>query len=105
MLHIGLKIKELMDKEKIDSPELAEKMGVTKQAVYAWITKPDANTSVLRKLSSIFDVPLTYFVSEGSTYFSAEEKEELISLRAQNALLREMVGLSKNKGEVSKNVS
>ena len=50
MLHIGLKIKYLMDKENLDAAKLGKRLGKTKQAVYDMIVKEDLNTSVLRKL-------------------------------------------------------
>lgn len=53
-----------MDKENIDAPALGKKLGKTKQAIYDMLVKEDVNTSVLRQLSTIFDVPMTYFVSE-----------------------------------------
>ena len=61
MLHIGLKIRHLMDKENLDAAKLGKRLGKTKQAVYDMLAKEDLNTSVLRELSN---VPLTYFVSE-----------------------------------------
>ena len=64
MLHIGLKIKYLMDKENLDAAKLGKRLGKTKQAVYDMIVKEDLNTSVLRKLSNIFNVPMAYFVTE-----------------------------------------
>nr|DAN47906.1 MAG TPA: LAMBDA REPRESSOR (TRIPLE MUTANT)/DNA COMPLEX-DNA COMPLEX, DOUBLE HELIX, TRANSCRIPTION-DNA.1A [Caudoviricetes sp.] len=64
MLHIGLKIRHLMDKENLDAAKLGKRLGKTKQAVYDMLAKEDLNTSVLRELSKIFNVPLTYFVSE-----------------------------------------
>lgn len=63
-MEIGLKIKELMVKEKIDIPELAKKLGKTKQAVYDMLEKKDVNTSLLRDLSSIFNVPISIFFVE-----------------------------------------
>ena len=64
MLHIGLKIKHLMDKENLDATKLGKRLGKTKQAVYDMLAKEDLNTSILRDLSKIFNVPLTYFGSE-----------------------------------------
>lgn len=63
-MEIGLKIKELMVKEKIDIPELAKKLGKTKQAIYDMLEKKDVNTSLLRDLSSIFNVPIGIFFEE-----------------------------------------
>jgi transcriptional regulator with XRE-family HTH domain len=61
---IGLKIKELMSKEKIDAPELARRLGKTKQAVYDMLEKENLNTSILRSLSTIFNVPVTFFFTD-----------------------------------------
>ena len=61
---IGLKIKELMSKEKMDAPTLARELGKTKQAVYDMLEKEDVNTAILRQLSNIFKVPVTFFLTE-----------------------------------------
>lgn len=63
-MEIGLKIKELMIKEKLEIPELAKRLGKTKQAIYDMLDKKDLNTSLLRDLSSIFNVPITVFFEE-----------------------------------------
>ena len=66
MVHIGLKIKGLVDKEKLDIPYIAEKLGKSRQAVYDMFGKEDLNTSVLRQFSNILRVPLKTFVEEDS---------------------------------------
>lgn len=63
-MNIGLKIKELAIKEKLEIPELATKLGKSKQAVYDMLSKQDLNTSVLRELASIFNVPITIFFQD-----------------------------------------
>ena len=57
-MKIGLIIKELMIKQNIEVAELAKRLGKTKQAVYDILDKEDVNTSLLRELSSIFNVPI-----------------------------------------------
>lgn len=90
MFDIGLKIKELMSKEKIDSPELAKRLGKTKQAVYDMIEKQDLNTSLLRELSEIFNVPITtFFIDKEETDSSASETIEL--LKTENAELKKEI--------------
>ena len=64
MVHIGLKIKGLVDKEKLDIPYVAKKLGKSKQAVYDMFGKEDLNTGILRKFSDILKVPLKTFVEE-----------------------------------------
>lgn len=63
-MEIGLRIKELMFQENIEIPELAKKLGKTKQAIYDMLEKKDVNTSILRDLSSIFNIPMTAFFEE-----------------------------------------
>lgn len=63
-MEIGLKIKELMIQENIEIPELSKKLGKSKQAIYDMLDKKDINTSLLRELSSIFNVPITVFFEE-----------------------------------------
>lgn len=60
-MNIGLKIKELASEENITLADLAKRLGKTKQAVYEMVEKEDVNTSILKKLSSEFNVPISYF--------------------------------------------
>lgn len=63
---IGLKIKQLMLKEKLEIPDLAKKLGKSKQAIYDLLEKDDVNTSLLRDLSSVFNVPITIFFDDNA---------------------------------------
>lgn len=60
-MKIGLVIKELMLKQNIEVADLAKRLGKTKQAVYDMLDKKDVNTSLLRELAAIFNVPITIF--------------------------------------------
>ena len=60
-MKIGLVIKELMLKQNIEVADLAKRWGKTKQAVYDMLDKEDVNTSLLRELAAIFNVPITIF--------------------------------------------
>ena len=60
-MKIGLVIKELMLKQNIEVAVLAKRLGKTKQAVYDMLDKEDVNTSLLRELAAIFNVPITIF--------------------------------------------
>ena len=64
MVHIGLRIKYLMDKENLKPDQLGEKLKLSGQAVRDMTQREDVHTKHLRKLSKIFNVPMTYFVSE-----------------------------------------
>ncbi len=63
-MNIGLRIKELASKEKLEISDLAAKLGKTKQAVYDMMSKQDLNTSILRELAVIFKVPIIAFFQE-----------------------------------------
>lgn len=90
MFNIGLKIKELMSQEKIDAPELAKRIGKTKQAVYAMIEKEDINTAVLRDISKVFNVPITYFFDGNSQENVDLLKKEIQLLKDELQRLREL---------------
>lgn len=94
MYHIGLKIRALMSKEKIDAPTLAKKMGKTKQAIYDMLEKEDVSTAILKNLSSIFGVPITYFITDEETSTNQDElkllRREIIELKEENERLREL---------------
>lgn len=90
MCNIGLKIKELMSQEKIDAPELAKRIGKTKQAVYAMLDKEDINTAVLRDISKVFNVPITFFFGDSSQENVDLLKKEIQSLKDEVQRLREL---------------
>lgn len=94
-MHIGLKIKELMSKEKIDAPTLAKKMDKTKQAVYDMLEKEDVSTAILKKLSGIFKVPVTFFLTdevqeEGSQAELDLLRKEVVELKQEIQRLKEL---------------
>lgn len=96
---IGLKIKELMSKEKIDAPTLAKKMGKTKQAIYDMLEKEDLNTSILRQLSCIFKVPIYFFLTDEK--INEQEKidllkQEIDTLKQEIKRLRSIAPASNN---------
>lgn len=90
MFNIGLKIKELMSQEKIDAPELAKRIGKTKQAVYVMLDKEDINTAVLRDISKVFNVPITFFFGDSSQENVDLLKKEIQSLKDEVQRLREL---------------
>ena len=91
---IGLKIKELMSKEKMDAPTLARELGKTKQAVYDMLEKEDVNTAILRQLSDIFKVHVTFFLTEGQENVNQEEldllRREVVALKEEIQRLKEL---------------
>lgn len=94
-MHIGLKIRELMSKEKIDAPTLAKKMDKTKQAIYDMLEKEDVSTAILKKLSDIFKVPVTFFLTdevqeEGSQAELDLLRKEVVELKQEIQRLKEL---------------
>lgn len=87
-MNIGLKIKELADKKKITLADLAKAMGKTKQAVYEMVEKEDVNTSILKQLSAIYDVPISFFFGESNEGVEAI-KERLSELEQENERLKQ----------------
>ena len=94
MVGIGLKIKELMSKENMDAPTLAKKLCKSKQAVYDMLDKNDLNTSVLRQLANVFNVPVVFFLTDQKYVQDSENTEvlrsEILRLREENARLRNL---------------
>lgn len=88
MVHIGLKIKELMGERKIDAPTLAKRMNKTKQAVYVMLEKEDISTSVLREVAKVFGVSLSYFFEVDSQKEIDELKRKIELLESENERLR-----------------
>lgn len=82
-MNIGLRIKELASKKKLEIPEIAEKLGKSKQAVYDMLSKQDLNTSVLRELSAILKVPITAFFQENDDFDSDNAIQEKLELAYQ----------------------
>ncbi|MBT9871959.1 hypothetical protein GPL06_03840 [Bacteroides salyersiae] len=82
-MNIGLRIKELASKEKLEIPEIAEKLGKSKQAVYDMLSKQDLSTSILRELSGILRVPITAFFQENNDFDSDNSIQEKLELAYQ----------------------
>lgn len=82
-MNIGLRVKELVVKEKLDIPEIAERLGKSKQAVYDMLSKQDLSTSVLRELSVILKVPITAFFQENDDSDFKNSVQEKLDLAYQ----------------------
>jgi len=59
-----------MSESNIDIAALAKDLGKSRQAVYDLLDKKDVNTSVLRDLCKIFNVPITIFFEENISHLS-----------------------------------
>ena len=106
---IGLKIKGLMSKEKMDAPTLARRLGKTKQAVYDMLEKEDVNTAILRQLSGIFKVPVTFFLTEEQENGNQEEldllRREIVTLKEEIQRLKDLKLPNRNDRRLSSSLT
>lgn len=79
-----------MSQQGINVPELAKDLGISRQAVYKMLGKQDLNTSVLRKLSQLLDVPMGSFLDEDVPEVAGLLKD-IKALKADAELLRQRV--------------
>lgn len=86
MAHVGMKIKEILEQEKLDISYVAEKLGKSKQAVYDMLNKEDLNTSLLKQFSSILNIPVAAFFDDGVLRTVEEENK----LKEANDRIREL---------------
>lgn len=119
--HIGQRIKELLDAKSLKPMDLANKLSITRQAVYDMLNKRHLNTEMLERVSEALAVPVGWFFSEekaghnqiatgngnrllvNSQLYEQEHAELLLcrkeveGLKRENELLREMNDLLKKK--------
>jgi transcriptional regulator with XRE-family HTH domain len=108
MLHLGIKIKNLVEKSSYSNKDFAEKLGKTEQALYDIFKKADINTSLLKKIAEILKVPVSSFfeeqqlryIEEGNTVKTVEDKatgyeplKETVYLKKQIYLLEQNMQL------------
>lgn len=98
-MNIGLKIKQLCERDNISLAELARRLGRTRPAVYEMVEKEDVNTSILRECSSIFNIPISYFFEEEDVCCIAEIQEKLSKAEKEiESLRKENLSLRSDKG-------
>lgn len=105
------KIKVLAKEKGISINDLAEKLGVTPQAVHLMVRENSTKTDTLERIANILDVPISVFFDEkveninqtqsgngilqnrGQIYngINQEEHDELIRLREENKYLKEIL--------------
>lgn len=98
-MNIGLKIKQLCERDNISLAELARRLGRTRPAIYEMVEKEDVNTSILRECSSIFNIPISYFFEEEDVCCIAEIQEKLSKAEREiESLRKENLSLRSDKG-------
>ncbi len=75
MVHIGQKIKELVDAKKITAIELSKVLGKSRQTVYNMYNDMDVSTEVIQKLNQELGIPFQYFFGDLGVDLVAEDKE------------------------------
>ena len=100
MSSIGQKIKDLVYQKKIYIPDLAKKLKITKQGVYAIFNKENINTELLQKIADVLGVHISYFFGEEVEQVNKAELEQLKArvkeLEQNNKLLKEFIELLKS---------
>ena len=79
-IHVGSRIKQEMQNARMTVNDVSEHLKISKSAVYDIFKKKDVSTSLLRDLSSLFQVPMSVFVEE-PTDSSAELTKILTACR------------------------
>ena len=71
-VNLGPRLKEIAHNKGISVETLAQRLNKSEQAIYDMFKKKDLNTSLLKELSKILNVEISYFF-EGSNYQSHTE--------------------------------
>ena len=73
----GEKIKSKRKENKLSQEELANKLGITRQAISKWETEKATPTMTnLRELSEVFGVEMAYFIGDNKEEIEEKDKKE-----------------------------
>lgn len=78
-IHVGSRIKQEMQNARMTVNDVSEHLKISKTAVYDIFKKKDVSTSLLRDLSTLFQVPMSVFVEEPTDF--SELNKILIACR------------------------
>ena len=107
---VGRNIRVLRERKKITQKDLAESMGVSRQAICMWETgKRELNLATLNKLAEVFEMPIYYII--GGVMIKKGEKSVAFELKAPtvnkvalsgdfNSWDKKGISLKKNKSGV-----
>lgn len=65
MAHIGLKIKELVEKKNCNISQLATEINISRAHIYKLFDKESIESRILEALARFFEIPVSYFFEEG----------------------------------------
>lgn len=101
-MSIGLRIRELADRKNLTLVDLAKALGKTKQAVYEMVEKEDVNTAILKQLSAVYDVPISFFFGEDEDEV-LDMRNKLVELERENKKLKqELIMIQQGKSTSAK---
>lgn len=112
-MHIGKKIKDLIAIRKMSVVDFASHMNLSAATVYNIFEKEDINTQNLRKISTVLNVPITYWfedmpppvnvtgANEHKEVYGGVQKDML--LQRENEMLKEQIALLKENAQILKN--
>ena len=78
-IHVGSRIKQKMLNARMTVQDVSEHLKISRTAVYDIFKKKDVSTSLLRDLSTLFQVPMSVFVEEPTDF--SELNKILIACR------------------------
>lgn len=78
-IHVGSRIKQEMLNARMTVNDVSEHLKISRSAVYDIFKKKDVSTSLLRDLSTLFQVPMSVFVEEPTDF--SELNKILIACR------------------------
>lgn len=78
-IHVGSRIKQEMLNARMTVNDVSEHLKISRTAVYDIFKKKDVSTSLLRDLSTLFQVPMSVFVEEPTDF--SELNKILIACR------------------------
>jgi len=79
MIHIGNRVKLLLDRSGILKKDFAEKLGYKTNNIYKIFSNEHLNTEILYKISEILNVSISDILKEETTYNVSEENKTVIS--------------------------
>lgn len=95
-MHIGHKIKELADKQKLSAQRIGDAIGISKQAVYDIYQKEDINTGILKQIAILLGEPISVFFDDKS--IEIKDNERSFNTNADE-IIKELTSIVKAQNE------
>lgn len=95
-MHIGHKIKELADKQKLSAQKIGDAVGISKQAVYDIYQKEDINTGILKQIAVLLGEPISVFFDDKSV--DIRDVERSFNANADE-IIKELTSIIKTQNE------